>query len=83
MKKNPKLFLREDKMTEQERIIITKYDLLYEQRMTRVETTLEGMDKMLREGFKEMKIDFRWLVLIMLGGFGTLFGIMANGFKWL
>ena len=76
-------------MTEQEKISITKYDLLYEQRMTRVETTLEGMDKRITEGFKEMKTDFRWLVLIMLSGFGLtwgmiagLFGLMAHGFKW-
>ena len=32
-------------MTEQEKIIITKYDLLYEQRMTRVETVLETLAK--------------------------------------
>ncbi len=76
-------------MTELDRIVITKYDLLYEQRMTRVETTLEGMDKRITEGFKEMKTDFRWLVLIMLSGFGLtwgmiagLFGLMAHGFKW-
>lgn len=76
-------------MTEKEQLIITKYDLLYEQRMTRVETTLEGMqktiesmDRNMREGFRELKTDFRWLVMIMIGGFGTLFGLMAHGFKW-
>ncbi len=68
--------------TKEEQMIITKYDLLYEQRMTRVETTLEGMEKRMIDGFREMKTDFRWLVLIMLGGFGTLFGLMAHGFKW-
>lgn len=70
-------------MTDREKMIITKYDLLYEQRMTRVETLLESMDKTFRDGFKEIKTDFRWLVLIMLAGFGTLFGLMAHGFKWL
>ena len=76
-------------MTEQEQIIITKYDLLYEQRMTRVETTLENMGKTIEDmnrrmidGFREMKTDFRWLVLIMITGFGTLFGLMAHGVKW-
>lgn len=69
-------------MTDAEKIIITKYDLLYEQRMTRVETTLEGMEKRMDAAFKEVKEDFRWLVLIMLSGFGTLFGLMAHGFKW-
>lgn len=65
-----------------DQMIITKYDLLFESRMTRVETTLENMDKRMTDGFREMKTDFRWLVLIMLGGFGTLFGFMAHGFKW-
>lgn len=69
-------------MTEQEKLSITKYDLLYEQRMTRVETTLEGMEKRMTDGFREMKVDFRWLVLIMLAGFGSLFGLMVHGFKW-
>jgi hypothetical protein len=77
-------------MTETEKMIITKYDLLYEQRITKVETTLENLDKYIREASKdmketakEMKTDFRWIVIIMLGGFGTLFGLMAHGFKWL
>ena len=69
-------------MTETEKMIITKYDLLYESRMTKVETTLENLDKYIRETSKEMKTDFRWIVIIMLGGFGTLFGLMAHGFKW-
>ena len=98
-------------MKENEKIIITKYDLMYEQRMTRVESAIEGiekrftdridgiekrftdrmdlmdkrldsMDRRMMEGFKDIKTDFRWLVLIMLGSFGTLFGFMAHGFKW-
>ena len=87
-------------MKEHEKLLITKYDLLYEQRMTRVETAIEGMekrftdrmdlmdkrldsmDRRMMEGFKDIKTDFRWLVLIMLGSFGTLFGFMAHGFKW-
>lgn len=69
-------------MTEAEKLSITKYDLLYEQRMTRVETTLENLDKYIREVSKDMKTDFKWIVVIMLSGFGTLFGLMAHGFKW-
>jgi len=69
-------------MTEAEKMTITKYDLLYEQRMTRVETALEGMEKRMTEGFREIRTDFRWLALIMIGGFGTLFTLMAHGFKW-
>lgn len=76
-------------MTEQEKLSITKYDLFYEQRMTRVETTLENLDKYIREVSKDMKSDFRWILIIMLSGFGLtwgmmagLFGLMAHGFKW-
>lgn len=72
-------------MTEAERITITKYDLLYEQRMTRVETAIESLS----DNIKEIRSDFRWIVLIMLSGFGMtwgmmagLFGLMAHGFKW-
>ena len=65
-----------------DQMIITKYDLLFESRMTKVETTLECMDKNFRDAIKEMRTDFRWLALIMIGGFGTLFGLMAHGFKW-
>ena len=74
--------LRKITMTNHDQLSITKYDLLYEQRMTRVETTFENMDKHMREGFKEIKTDLRWLAIIMLGHFGTLFGLMAHGFKW-
>lgn len=76
-------------MTESERLTVTKYELLYEQRITRVETTLENLDKYIREVSKDMKTDFKWIVIIMLGGFSLtwgliagLFGLMAHGFKW-
>lgn len=83
-------------MNDRTQMLITKYDLLYEQRMTRVETAIENMAKnfevsnrRMEEGFKELKTDFRWLVVIMLSGFGLtwgmmagLFGMMAHGFKW-
>ncbi|HJY22919.1 MAG TPA: hypothetical protein VJ279_08550 [Hanamia sp.] len=70
---------------EHEQLIITKYDLLYEQRMTRVESAIENIQR----NMDEIRIDFRWLVGIMLGGFGGLFAmsagmfaLMAHGFKW-
>lgn len=72
-------------MTEAEKIVITKYDLLYEQRMTRVETNLEGIGK----AIERLDKDFRLIIIIMLGGFGStfamiagLFGLMSHGFKW-
>ncbi len=31
---------------------------------------------------KEMKSDFRWILTITIGLFGSLGGIMAHGFHW-
>jgi hypothetical protein len=31
----------------------------------------------------EHRADFRWLLGIMLGGFGAMLGVMAHGFHWL
>jgi hypothetical protein len=69
-------------MTELDRIVITKYDLLYEQRMTRVETVIENVAIDLKDMKKEMKSDFRWLLGIIIGGNAGLFALMAHGFKW-
>jgi hypothetical protein len=72
-------------MTEAEKIVITKYDLLYEQRMTRVETNLENIGK----SIERLDKDFRLIIIIMLGGFGStfamitgIFALMAHGFHW-
>jgi GTPase len=72
-------------MTENEKLIITKYDLLYEQRMTRVESSIERLDKTtndlmyeVKEIRKDMKSDFRWLLGMML----AIVGLMAKGFHW-
>jgi hypothetical protein len=82
--------------TDQEKIAITKYDLLYEQRMTRTETQSENTIKAiseitstLKEIKSEMKSDFHWLLGIMISGLGIILGanagmfaVMAHGFKW-
>lgn len=72
-------------LTEHEKMLITKYDLLFESRLTKVETTITNLEK----DIKDIKIDMRWLIGIMLGGFAgcfgfmaALFGLMAHGFKW-
>jgi hypothetical protein len=70
-------------MTEHEQVVITKYDLLYEQRMTRVETTLENMAKNMNENFREIKSDLRWMLGLMIMFGGILLGLMAKGFHWL
>jgi hypothetical protein len=76
-------------MTDAEKIAITKYDLLYEQRITRAETMLESvakrldsMDLNVREGFRELRSDLRWLFGMMMAMTGIILGLMAKGFHW-
>jgi hypothetical protein len=65
-------------MNEAEKMTITKYDLYYESRMTRMESTTESM----KEDIKEIKTDLRWLLGIVIGGNAGMFALMAHGFKW-
>lgn len=69
-------------MNDRTQMIITKYDLLYEQRMTRVETALENLSNDVKEIKKDIKTDFRWIFGIILASNAGLFGLMAHGFKW-
>ncbi len=71
--------------TKEEHIAITKYDLYYESRMTKVESAIEHM----AEDIKEIKTEYRWLFRLMIGGFGSIvtligamFVVMAHGFEW-
>ena len=64
--------------TEHEKMLITKYDLLFESRLTKVETT---MDILLKD-VKEIKMDLRWILGIMLGFQGIILSLMAKGFHW-
>jgi len=61
-------------ISKSDQITITKYDLMYEQRMTRVESTLEHLAK----DAKEIKSDLRWILGLMI----ALLGVMAKGFHW-
>jgi len=65
-------------MTENEKLAITKYDLYYESRMTKVETTLENLDK----SMIEIKHDLRWILGLMFSFAAIFTGIMAKGFHW-
>jgi len=65
-------------MTEPEKMLITKYDLLFESRLTRVEATMDNLDKHIIE----LKSDLRWLLGVMIGFGGIILGLMAKGFHW-
>lgn len=66
-------------MTEQEQAAITKYDLYYESRMTKMETVAEQ----LANDIKEIKHDLRWMLGVMFGFAGIMLSLMAKGFHWI
>lgn len=66
-------------MTEYEKMIITKYDLMFEQRLTRVEADSASLN----DAIREIKHDLRWMLGIMLGFSGIMLGLMAHGFHWI
>jgi hypothetical protein len=45
--------------------------------------TLDRIDRRLGSVLAEQRSHFRWLLGIMLGGFGAMLGVMAHGFHWL
>lgn len=72
-------------LTEGEKAIVTKYDLYFEGRLSKAEATLESFDKRMNgmsNDIKDIKTDIRWLIGIMLCSYGSLFALMAHGFKW-
>jgi hypothetical protein len=48
-----------------------------------IEQRFEAIDRRIYTLTSEHRADFRWLLGIMLGGFGTMLGVMAHGFHWL
>lgn len=66
-------------MNLQEKISLTKYDLLFESRLTKVETVISNLEK----DVKEIKIDIRWILGLMISFSTIMIGIMAKGFHWL
>ncbi len=65
-------------MTEHEQLFLTKYDLLFESRLTRVETTMENID----QHIKEVKSDLRWIFGIFMGVNVMILSLLAKGFHW-
>lgn len=57
---------------------ITKYDLMFESRLTRTETTCEH----LITSVNDLRTDMKWGFAMILGLFGMVFGLMAKGFHW-
>ena len=69
-------------MTNSELEKINKYDLLFESRLSKVETSLDISIKNLTDTCKEIKHDLRWMFGIMLGFSGIILSLMAKGFHW-
>jgi len=51
--------------------------------LERMERRLDSMDRRIDTVITDQRADFRWLLGIMLGGFGAMLGVMARGFHWL
>lgn len=72
-------------MTEAEKVAITKYDLYYEQRMTRAESTVESLKNDIKEikmDIRDIHADMKWMLGIMGTVSVIIIGLMAHGFKW-
>jgi hypothetical protein len=66
-------------MTTHEQLTLTKYDLMYESRLSKTE---EAMNHVI-DTCKEIKSDLRWMLGILIAFDLGLLGIMAKAFKWL
>jgi GTPase len=69
----------------QEQISITKYDLYYESRMTKVESAVESLKDVVKEikvDIRDIHSDLKWILGIMGSMTIIIVGLMAHGFKW-
>ena len=65
-------------MTEHEQMLITKYDLLFESRLTKVETTLENLEKHLQSFESKYTILFGMMGGLYLTVIGSLITILIK-----
>jgi hypothetical protein len=64
---------------------ITKYDLLFESRLTRTETMCENLSSymdIVNQILIDIRNEIRWGFIILIVLFSIICGIMAHGFKW-
>jgi hypothetical protein len=54
-----------------------------ERRLDSMDQRIDSMGRRIDGVVTDQHADFRWLVGIMLGGFGAMLGVMAHGFHWL
>lgn len=62
-----------------ETALLTKYDLLFESRLSKTEQAMGTLS----ETCKEIKSDLRWMFVMLMGFNVGILGLMAKGFKWL
>lgn len=51
--------------------------------LERIDRRFDQLERRFDQMAAEHRADFRWLLGIMLAGFGGLLGVMAHGFHWL
>lgn len=68
--------------TEYEQMLLTKYDLMFESRLSKVETGLENAEKNLGEAIKSLNFDIRWMFGIFMAFDTAILALMAKGFHW-
>ncbi len=54
-----------------------------ERKFDAIDRRFEVIDRRIDALASEHRADFRWLLGVMLGGFGAMLGVMAHGFHWL
>ena len=54
-----------------------------DRRLEAFDRRFERLDRRIDALTMTYRADFRWLLGIILGGFGAMLGVMAHGFHWL